>query len=214
MRDGLACGAAVEGGRCCDDAPGRPRDQPPRSGGSPDSARRAVGALGAIDYTSRSLNPPVVLPAWSPAVRIFDMIGGVVVVAWLASTAIFVVGNSGDAREIGSGAFDLSEGINFIALQQGTEDRGVIREERTRLVDGWLVETRAYATFEMMGQLQGVRLDSKVSLDEEMRLRSASGKVEAFGLQLRALAQYTGEAFDVTLYLDGEQERFQVPFEQ
>ncbi|TXD39156.1 hypothetical protein FRC98_01780 [Lujinxingia vulgaris] len=146
--------------------------------------------------------------------RSFDIIGGVVVVAWLAATAVFALGASEEAQAIGSGAFDLEEGVTFITLQQGDDDRGVIREERTRLVEGWLVETSAYATFAIMGQLQGVHLDSKVSLDDDLRLRSASGEVEAFGMHLRALAQYTGEAFDVTLYLDGEQERFTIPLEK
>lgn len=145
--------------------------------------------------------------------RTFDIIGGVVVVAWLAASAVFAMSASEEARAMGSGTFDLEEGVTFITLQQGEEDRGVIREERTRLVEGWLVETSAYATFAIMGQVQGVHLDSKVSLDDDLRLRSASGEVEAFGMHLRALANYTGEAFDVTLYLDGEQERFTIALE-
>ncbi|RDV39773.1 hypothetical protein DV096_04190 [Bradymonadaceae bacterium TMQ3] len=143
--------------------------------------------------------------------RSFDIIGGVVVVGWLAASAVFALGASRDAQAIGSGVFALEEGVTFITLQQGDDDRGVIREERTRLVEGWLIETSAYATFAIMGQLQGVHLDSKVSLDDELRLRSASGEVEAFGMHLRALAQYDGEAFDVTLYLDGEHEQFTIP---
>ncbi|RAL25518.1 hypothetical protein DL240_04725 [Lujinxingia litoralis] len=146
--------------------------------------------------------------------RTFDIIGGVVVAAWLVAVAAFVVDQSRGTREIGAAAFELQEGVHFINLQQGTEDRGVIREERTRLVEGWLVETSAYATFEMMGQPQAMHLESRVSLDEELRLQSASGEVQAFGMHLRALAQHTGDSFDVTLYLDGEQERFELPFNE
>lgn len=119
--------------------------------------------------------------------RVFDIVGIVCVAGWVASVGAFVWFADTDEMSgtpIGAGDIDLREETNWMALYRDGEDAGALREDRTRLVDGWLIELQGIVQLDLMGDPYGFRFTSRTTLTEDLRLKSATGTVEAFGLAL------------------------------
>ncbi len=151
--------------------------------------------------------------------RLFDWIGILAVGSWLlAFTAFFLVGHEGDPQAITltDGAFELQEDTTWMAVYHAGDEVGVLREDRTRLVDGWLIENQGIAELSFGGDPYLFQFTSRVTLRDDLALRNATASIDAFGHTLEMLGQYTddGPSFRVHLTLDEAAEQFRAPLDQ
>lgn len=153
--------------------------------------------------------------------RTFDIVGIVCVAGWVAAVGAFMWVADEDPAEgipIAEGAVDLREETNWMAVYRDGEDTGAIREDRTRLIDGWLVELQGIVRLDLMGDTYSFRFSSRTTLTEDLRLRSATGTVEAFGLELRMNGQFRtrddNPQFHLQVSLEDSTEQFVAELEE
>lgn len=148
--------------------------------------------------------------------RLFDLAGFFFVAVWLIVVGAFVVTAGDDGDPVGlsltDGVVDLREDTVWMTVYRAGEEVGVLREDRTRLIDGWLIELQGIIKLKLMGDTYAFRFVSRSTLDEELILRSANANVQAFGMELTMNGQLRtdddGASFHVDVNLDGAVERF------
>lgn len=153
--------------------------------------------------------------------RIFDIVGIISVAAWLGIVGVFVftVWND-DPRGLSltDGVIDLREETTWMTVVQSAQEIGVLREDRTRLLDGWLIEVQGILELSFWGQTYALRFDSKTNLDEDLTLRSATGQIEVFDKLMRLTGYYResdgAHRFEVTVDVDNASERFVVDLDR
>ncbi len=150
--------------------------------------------------------------------RPFDIIGILAVACWVGVIGAFLFDQHRQGPQefmIAAGELSLREATMWMGVVHAGEDVGVIREDRTRLIDGWLFETQGIVTLHLLQDTYSFRFESRTNLDEEARLRTAIGSIEAFGKTARLDGRYRRDGeehfFDVTITFDGASERFSVP---
>ncbi len=152
--------------------------------------------------------------------RVFDIVGIVFVALWIGAVAAFVLVADDDDVEgipLTDGVVDLREDTLWMAVYRDNEEVGMLREDRTRLLDGWLVEVQGVAELALMGDSQAFRFESRTTLDEELTVRSATGTIEAFGRRLDLTGQFIDDdspTFQVDLTLDEASDRFLAKLEK
>lgn len=152
--------------------------------------------------------------------RFFDVFGALFIAAWLClvgAFAFFVLGDERSGLSMTGGNFTLQEGTHWMSLHQAGEDAGVMREVRTRLLDGWLIETKAAIQLSMLQRTFGLQLDSKTVLTEELLLKNALATVEVLGMKLHldARVDESDDAFQLNarVTLNDAHETFSIPLE-
>ena len=147
--------------------------------------------------------------------RPFDIAGIVFVAAWVIAIAAFAtMAEDGDPTGISieGGVIDLQEQTRWMRISHREEQIGVLRKDRTRLLDGWLVELQGIVELDQLGNPYRIRFHSRSNLDEKLILQSASGGVEAFGMELEMNGYLRdtddGARFEVHVNLDGASEQF------
>lgn len=138
--------------------------------------------------------------------RLFDIAGFVFVAIWVFSVGSFILvahdEDSADKIALTDGVVDLQEDTSWMAVYRAGEDAGVLREDRTRLIDGWLIELQGIVELDLMGDPQVFRFTSRSTLNEDLTLRSATGDVEAFGMELQMSGQYRDSDDDPGFYVN------------
>lgn len=137
--------------------------------------------------------------------RPFDIVGIVVVLIWIGSVGAFaLLADDEDAQRLPmtDGDIDLREETTWLEVYHEGEEVGIVREDRTRLIDGWLVETQGMAEFDLLGDTTAFRFTSRTTLGEDLTLQSATGSVEAFGRQLDLNGQYLEAGGDPRIQID------------
>lgn len=137
--------------------------------------------------------------------RPFDIAGILFVALWLGAVGAFVMfADDDDARgmPLTDGDIDLREETTWMAVYRDGDQVGMLREDRTRLIDGWLVELQGVAELTLMGDSHAFRFSSRTTLDEELTVRTATGTVEAFGRTLNLTGQLREDGDDVELHVD------------
>lgn len=149
--------------------------------------------------------------------RLFDIVGIIAVTGWIAVVAVFVFvafDDSFTGLSLTDGDIEIYEGTLWMNVSHAGEDVGVLREDRTRLLDGWLIETQGVVELNFLNDTHAFRFDSKTNLAEDLTLRTALGRIEAFGMTMQMDGRYRadddGHRFDVTFNLDQSTERFTV----
>lgn len=149
--------------------------------------------------------------------RLFDIFGFIAVAAWVvivATYAFLIFDSDATGLSLTGGDVDLREETIWMAIYQSGEEVGVMREDRTRLIDGWLIELQGLVEINLMGQTRSLRLDTKTNLATDLGLRSALGRVEAFGRELRIDGRYrpTDELhrFEFSLAIDDARRSFTI----
>ncbi len=126
-------------------------------------------------------------------VRIFDLVGIFFVAAWAIVVGAFLIFGLDDrSRTISltDGIIDLHEETLWMTAYREGDEVGILREDRTRLVDGWLIEIQGIVELEFMADIYSFRFSSRSTLNEDLTLRSAIADVEAFGMHLKMQGQY------------------------
>lgn len=136
--------------------------------------------------------------------RPFDIIGILVVAIWIGSVGAFLwIGEERqEAVSLGDSAVELQEETLWMAVYRDGEETGMLREDRTRLIDGWLVELQGIVELEMMEERYGLRFSSRTTLDESLELRSATGTVEAFGMELGMNGRFSDADGDAKVHVN------------
>ena len=146
--------------------------------------------------------------------RLFDILGILFVTAWVVVIAAFILADEGEAIRLSlvDGDIDLREETTWMTVFRAGDEVGVLREDRTRLIDGWLIEMQGIVELNILSESYAFRFTSRSTLNEDLTRRSASGSVEAFGLNLVMTGnlhhQDDGVEFHVTVRLDSAVERF------
>ncbi len=147
--------------------------------------------------------------------RLFDLAGIFFVVAWVIIVGAFVfVGadDDGPLMTLTDGDIDLREETVWMTVYRAGDEAGVLREDRTLLVDGWLIEMQGIMELNLMGDAHAFRFVSRSTLNEDLTLRSATASVEAFGMELEMNGQLRSDEesteFHVNVHLDDAVEQF------
>ncbi len=120
--------------------------------------------------------------------RLFDVTGIVFVSVWIGIVGAFVIVGQEDGKSSGiplvGGEFELYEDTTWMTVYREGNEVGVLREDRTLLIDGWLIETQGIVQLNLMDDSYYFNFTSRSTLNEELILRSATGEVKAFGMEL------------------------------
>ncbi len=161
------------------------------------------------------------LPLRIVDVRTFDWLGILFVGGWLIAVAAFaLVGHDqeGELVSLTDGAFDLREDTVWMVVYHAGEEVGILREDRTRLVDGWLIENQGIAELSFGADPHVFQFSSRVTLRDDLALRSATASIDAFGRTLEMFGQYSSSddapSFNVNLTLDDATEQFSASLEE
>lgn len=153
--------------------------------------------------------------------RPFDVFGLIALTVWLValvSYGLFAFDSEATGVSLTNGEVDLREETLWMTVYQSGEEVGVMREDRTRLIDGWLIELQGVVTLEIFDNPTSFRLNTKTNVATDLSLRSAIGTVEAFGRTFQLDGRYRstdghddGHRFDLRLQIDDAQETFSLP---
>jgi hypothetical protein len=139
-------------------------------------------------------------------VKLFDVLGALVVAAWLVVAGLYVYQNEFDgptqSREFGEG-FVMHEGETWLVLQRDKEEVGYLHQTRTRLPEGWLVEYDMLMIIELLGTERAIDTSVKSKLDEEGFLREFYAEVSASSNTFKANGQVDGDTLHTSLDLGG-----------
>lgn len=124
--------------------------------------------------------------------RFFDLIGAVIVAAWLAFTGAYVweheFADADDAAPAATadGQIALEEGQTWLMMRRDDRDIGFVHQTRTRLTDGWLVEYDMLAMLEVLERKLALQTTVKARLDAEAYLREFSADMQVAGQTFKA----------------------------
>lgn len=152
----------------------------------------------------------------SNTVRLFDIVGIFFVAVWAVGVVAFVfVGHGtseGEAISLTDGAIELTEDTVWMTVYREGDEVGALREDRTRIIDGWLFEMQGIATLELADDTYAFRFVSRSTLNEDLTLRSATASVDAFGMSLEMDGTYLetdgDPRFRLTVRLGDSTEQF------
>lgn len=149
--------------------------------------------------------------------RFFDLIGALFTAAWFILVGAFIVFALGEEQRgllLADGVVDLREGTLWMSIHKEGEDIGVLREVRTRLIDGWLIELQGVMEIPMLDDAYGLRFYTKTVLTEDLMLKNALGDLEALGMRLSLDARVQdadqGYRLQVRVTLDQATESFTI----
>lgn len=149
-------------------------------------------------------------------VRLFDIVGIFFVALWAVALIVFVLvgqeDGSGRTISLTEGAIELSEDTVWMTVYRAGEEVGSLREDRTRLIDGWLFEMQGIVLLDLIDDTYAFRFVSRSTLNEDLTLRSAVATVKAFGMTLTMDGQYRESDGDphflINLTLEDSTRRF------
>lgn len=153
--------------------------------------------------------------------RVFDAVGVIALLVWLValgSFAFLAYDRDATGLTLTDGEIDLREETIFMTLYQSGEEVGILREDRTRLIDGWLIEMRGVITMDIFDGPRSFRLDTKTNVATDLSLRSTLGTLEAFGSTVRMDGRYREEdgasTFHLNLQFDNARRSFAIPLNE
>lgn len=148
--------------------------------------------------------------------RLFDVAGIVFVAAWLITLGAFMTIGQDSEQSSGiplvGGDIELHEETVWMTVYREGEEVGVLREDRTLLIDGWLIETQGIVELNLLDDNYLFNFVSRSTLNEDLTLRSAIGEVKAFGMELsmNGRVHNTDDTpeLHVNINLDGSSQQF------
>ncbi len=154
--------------------------------------------------------------------RLFDIAGIFFVALWVVGiTAFFLIGHDdgqGRAISLTDGDIEMTEDTVWMTVYRAGDEVGTLREDRTRLIDGWLFEMQGVVLLDLVDDTYAFRFISRSTLNNDLTLRSAMATVEAFGMTLTMDGQFRedeGDAqFVINVTLDESTRRFVADLEE
>lgn len=138
--------------------------------------------------------------------RLFDIVGIIFVGLWVAGVTAFALfghhDGAGEAISLTEGAIELREDTVWMTVYRAGDEVGALREDRTRLIDGWLFEMQGIVQLDLADDTYAFRFVSRSTLNDDLTIRSATARVEAFGMTLNMNGQYREADGDPRFLID------------
>lgn len=136
--------------------------------------------------------------------KLFDIIGIVVVAVWLGLSGLFIYraqSSSASQSSQRSAEFVMREGATWLVLRRNTQDAGYVHQTRTELADGWLLEHDTYMVVDLLGEPQSIDASVKTRLDIDGYLRQFTTEVRTSGGVFKATGKVEGETLRLSTTL-------------
>jgi hypothetical protein len=150
--------------------------------------------------------------------RLFDVVGGAVLVSWIALVATFTykVNVLDVAPEVeASDTIVITPGSSWMILSREGKEIGYVHEVRTGLDEGWLFEYEMMMAISIAGQDRLIDTNMKATLDHDARLQSFQGSVDSllgtFALKGDVTPLDEGARVDLVIDLGGEPSERAIP---
>ncbi len=150
--------------------------------------------------------------------RLFDVVGGAVLVSWIALVATFTykVNVLDVAPEVeASDTIVITPGSSWMILSREGKEIGYVHEVRTGLDEGWLFEYEMMMAIAIAGQDRLIDTNMKATLDHDARLMSFQGSVDSllgtFALKGDVTPLDEGARVDLVIDLGGEPSERAIP---
>ncbi|MFP4599879.1 MAG: hypothetical protein ACLFVJ_16595 [Persicimonas sp.] len=137
----------------------------------------------------------------------FDIVGAVVVAAWLVLGGFYVYqqefAQSGDSRQMAEN-FVMHSGETWLVLRRDDREVGFVHQTRTQLDDGWLVEYEMLLVLDLLGSERPIDTTVRSRLDRDGYLVEFTADISASSRDIEASGRVDGTTLHTSLNLSGE----------
>jgi hypothetical protein len=141
--------------------------------------------------------------------KIFDVVGAIVVLTWVVLASIYVWdvegSKAGPAKDLGA-EFVMHEGETWLVLRRDKKDKevGFVHQTRTPIADGWLLEYDMLMMIDLLGTERAIETKVKSRIDEAGYLEGFSANINASGRSIRAQGEVEDKTIRISINLGGD----------